>query len=135
MAGLCPSQSECYYSHDPPILEAEYGLIKKNMEPKIQQRQQPQAGPPRSAPPTFTARPAPSAVQHVAPPRSQAPSRGVSWTQDDIAARAAHLDVHYNRELAALQQQAAMFNQSSAVYSYADADSDNESGYVSAGDT
>ena len=134
MAGVCTAPHECYYSHEQHVLDAEYTLIKNNMEAKFPQRQQPQAGQPRPGPPPFAARPVPGAVQYVVP-RGQPPPRGVSWTHDDPAARAPHRDVHYNRELAALQQQAAMLNQSSAVYSYADADSDNESGYVSAGDT
>jgi hypothetical protein len=115
-------------------MDAEYALIRNNMEGKFSQRQQLPAGPPRPGPPPFTARPAPGAVQYIVP-RGQAPPRGVSWTHDDLAARVAHLDVHYNRELAALQQQAATLNQSSATFSHADVESDGESGYASAGDS
>lgn len=75
----------------------------------------------------------PTTLQHVAHP-APTQSRGVSWGNDELSARVAQLDVHYNRELAMLQQQAAGLNQNQSVLNLADGESDAESGYSSAGD-
>ena len=128
MAGNCLSKDgECPFSHDKVICDAEYMLIKGNMER------------PRSAAPAnqqlVTTRPSGSTLQQVAQrvPAVTA-ARAVSWGEGDFPARVAQLDVHYNRELQMLQQEMAGFSQNNAVLAPADGDSEPGSGYSSAGD-
>ena len=137
MAGLCTSTAEqCTYSHAPDVCELEFSKIKSNMErPKVLQQSVIPYTEKRDADHAAWnqrlahARSKPTTPQHAAQ-HASTQSKGVSWGSDDLTARVAQLDVHYNRELAMLQQQAA----GQSVLNLADGESDGESGYSSAGD-